>query len=231
MTGERTAVDVLLAVEQRVDAVLHKQNSLDLINKINSTKMTQIETKLDHIIDLINSVPDENGFTMAPENNPHSLATAPPMKIADEYNPPIPMTNETAPVGIRRTSRGEPFSAPHQQKNIPTPSIPTPQMKPPKSLEQPQETNTGSRIVEQRIVDRNSKAIFKADVEVVDANGITVSKTQTSIMGKWNATLAPGKYRVHINKLDAATKGKIQVSQDLMVDGKTPKELPMMVIK
>jgi len=230
MTDERTAVDVLLAIEQKQDQILRKQNSIDLIEKINSNKLKQVEDKIDHIIGLINEVPGE--FDQSSDMNPFNIATAPPMKIQEEFAPVMPITTDAEPVGFRRTSRPESYSNPRTaKKNVPTPSIPLPEMKPAKSIEQPPVSPGMKYPLEQRIVDKNSKAIFKADVEVVDSNGTTISKTQTGVMGKWSATLAPGKYRVHISKFDSSSNKKMSVAQDLTVDGKTPKELPMMIIR
>lgn len=85
----------------------------------------------------------------------------------------------------------------------------------------------------QRCVDKNSKAIFLADVEIVDMMTMQpVFKTRTNGAGKWQAPLAIGDYRVTIRKRENVTKEKIEAVQDIHVDGSVPKlELPLLIIK
>jgi hypothetical protein len=112
-----------------------------------------------------------------------------------------------------------------------------PQPPPPPSLPQqtaPQEQlNRGAVPVEQRVVDKNGKSVFLADVEIVDHNtSLPVVKTRTSGAGKWAAPLPIGNYRVTINKRESLTKQKVEVVQDIQVTGsESPLVLQMMIIK
>ena len=101
-------------------------------------------------------------------------------------------------------------------------------MKAPRSVAPPPPV-AGKIPLSQRIVDRNGTSLFKADIEVLDDQGHTVWKGQTNATGKWQAALGLGKYRVNIHK--QTTNQKIQVAQDLTVNEKTPKELPVMIVK
>lgn len=113
----------------------------------------------------------------------------------------------TAPIATDTTQ-----PAPAPQQNLPT---------------------TGTIPVVQRCVDKNSKAIFLADVEIVDmATMQPVFKTRTNGAGKWQAPLAIGSYRVTIRKRESVTKEKIEAVQDIHVDGSVSKlELPLLIIK
>lgn len=93
--------------------------------------------------------------------------------------------------------------------------------------------STGVIPVIQRCVDKNSKAIFLADVEIVDMMTMQpVFKTRTNGAGKWQAPLGIGDYRVTIRKRESVTKEKIEAVQDIHVDGSVPKlELPLLIIK
>ena len=95
------------------------------------------------------------------------------------------------------------------------------------------QTNKGSIPVEQRVVDKDGKSVFLADVEIVDLQTSTVSfKTRTNGAGKWAAPLAVGNYRVTINKRESLTKQKIEIVQDIQVTGsEVPLVLHMMIIK
>jgi hypothetical protein len=240
MTDQRTATEVLLSLEKKIDQQVHLYHSIDLNIKVLSNKLNQV-------IQLINTpMPDEQGFSMyggtnagtaMPDDlNPHKIATAPPsrMKIEDEWKPPIPITTETAPVGERRISRPPtpgmqaPKPSPKPLKSVPTPSFPVPEMKAPTSITPPP-IHTGKVPLSQRIVDRNGNSIFKADVEVQNNEGTTIWKGQTNTTGKWQASLDPGNYHVQVRKQSA--NQRLQVAQDLVVNDKTPRELPIMVVK
>lgn len=87
--------------------------------------------------------------------------------------------------------------------------------------------------VSQRVVNSNGKSLFLADVEVVDLSSMkTIVKTRTNGTGKWNASLGVGNYRIFIRKLDSATKERLEVKQDITVDGQqSPLELSAVIIK
>jgi len=95
------------------------------------------------------------------------------------------------------------------------------------------EPSSGSVPVMQRIVDKNGKSVFLADVEIIDvSSGEQASKTRTNGTGKWMATLSPGDYKVIIRKRESLTKEKIEVIQDVRVDGtQSPFDLQTMIIK
>jgi hypothetical protein len=87
--------------------------------------------------------------------------------------------------------------------------------------------------VEQRVVDRNGKSVFLADVEVINVlNGEQVNKTRTNGMGKWMAPLPVGTYQVTIRKHESVTKTKVEATQTIKVDGlQSPLKLQTVIIK
>lgn len=87
--------------------------------------------------------------------------------------------------------------------------------------------------IEQRVVDRNGKAIFLADVEIVDSvTGEQVSKSRTNGTGKWMAALSIGQYKVTIKKLESVTRERSEAIQTITVDGtQSPLKLPVVIIK
>jgi hypothetical protein len=104
----------------------------------------------------------------------------------------------------------------------------------PSAGEEDSVSNSRGRIpVMQRCVNKNSKAIFLADVEIVDlATGQPVVKTRTNGAGRWQAPLDIGGYRVTIQKRESITKEKMEAVQDIQVDGSKSKlELPLLIIK
>lgn len=91
----------------------------------------------------------------------------------------------------------------------------------------------GNILVQQRVVNKNGKSVFLADVQIINLDNNNESvKTRTNAAGKWSSALAPGNYRVTLKKMDAATKEKIEMSQDIIVDGRiNPLDIPMVIIK
>jgi len=87
--------------------------------------------------------------------------------------------------------------------------------------------------VMQRVVNAHGKSLFLADVEIIDLTTIQqVVKTRTNGTGKWMASLGIGDYRVIIRKLEAATKEKLEVIQEIHIDGsQSPFELQTVIIK
>lgn len=87
--------------------------------------------------------------------------------------------------------------------------------------------------IEQRVVDRNGKSVFLADVEITDlSSNEQISKSRTNGTGKWMAALPLGEYKVLIRKLESITREKIESTQTITVDGsESPLKLPIVIIK
>lgn len=87
--------------------------------------------------------------------------------------------------------------------------------------------------VMQRVVNGHGRSLFMADVEIIDLTSMqSIVKTRTQGTGKWMASLGVGNYRVIIRKFEAATKEKLEVSQDIQVDGtQSPLELQAIIVK
>jgi hypothetical protein len=234
---KRTASDLLLSLEAKVNQLMQMHRNLDLNVKI-------VSNKLNHMIEAFTNTNESIG---SPSLDPHAIATAPPsfqnpegfkMNIQDEFSPPKEMglPIDAAPVGFRRTSRPEAYSSVSpEQKNTPTPSIPQPLMQPAKLMQSstlhiPSAANRSP--VMQRIVDKNGKSLFMAQVEIVNAqSNLVEAKTRTNGTGKWQATLLPGNYKITIRKNEAANKQNIEVTQNITIDANTPNELPMLIVK
>ena len=87
--------------------------------------------------------------------------------------------------------------------------------------------------VVQRVVDKNGKSVFLADVEIINTENLqTISKIKTNGAGKWIVSMLPGEYRVFIRKREALNKDRLEISQTITVDGsKSPLELQMVILK
>lgn len=222
----RTASDILLSLEGKVDTLMQLHRNLDLNIKILSNKFNQITSMLSEPL-------------LSPDLDPAKIALAPPsyqapdfkLNVQDELFIPkeTGLSVDTAPVGFRRTSRPETFSSVSaQERNVPTPSITQPVFYPPKAAEPAQ----GQVPVQQRIVDKNGKSLFMCSVEIIDAKtNLLIAKTRTNGTGKWQASLAPGNYRVATSKMDGLSKQNLEAIQNITIDAGMANELPMMILK
>lgn len=78
-------------------------------------------------------------------------------------------------------------------------------------------TQDGKKIaVQQKIVYPDGKNVIIATVEIYNMSNVLVKRTRTNSAGKWNATLDPGKYLIHITK--SATTEKPLVEQRYEVE-------------
>lgn len=238
----RKATDVLLALETKVDHLMLMHRTLDLNIKIMSNKLNQL-------LDVLTSIPETSSvspgfvpseFIPSPQNNFLDNALIEHQQEANSQNYVLPI--ESSPVGFRRTSRPETFNDGEKltemplKKNVPTPSMPIPVMRAPLETKEGNSSHavsSGTRQpIMQRIVDKNGKAVFMAEVEIINSkSNIVELKTRTNGVGKYQVSLVPGLYKVNVRKQGSVGKDKMEISQNLTVDASTPQELPIMIIK
>ena len=212
---------------------LHR--SLDLNLKIMSNKLNQV-------IQTLLTIPDDPSLS-----DPAAIALAPPSfqgskqgitfrvhqdeEVISNKENNIPI--ETAPVGFSRTSRSETFVNASAHKNVPTPSITQPTMYQASVVDSSTQhiPSSLSRIpIMQRVVGRDNKSLFMAEVEILNLSSNTIeTKTRTNGTGKYQATLLPGQYKITIKKRDQ--KNTIELSQNITIDHTTPSELPLLILK
>ena len=65
-------------------------------------------------------------------------------------------------------------------------------------------SNTSKVVVSQQILFPDGKAIFLANVEIMNTQGLLIKETRTNPKGRWMAALDPGEYTVHVLKRDNA---------------------------
>ena len=240
----RNASDVLLALESKIETLLGIVRNQD-------TKISIISNKLNAVMEMVKNKPKEQlkfnveavDTVSFPDYNQTQEKQVP---VYSELNLP----QEDSPKGFRRTSRPESYAGdnarlPKQPKNTQTVKSPAERAEvivPAEATTKPaqvdnsklqEQPNKNVVPVMQRVVDRNGKSIFLADVEVIDlATNQSVFKTRTNGTGKWMASLAPSNYRVLIRKVESLTKERVETPQEIMIDGlKSPLDLPMLIIK
>lgn len=216
----RKATDVLLSLEAKVDTLISMIRSYDLNQKIMSNK-------LNSILQIIS----DNKTSNAPQVTIEAI-------MNHEDNRKIPISSEhaipveTNPIGFRRTSRPETYEntpVPTKKQTLTPPPTEAVARVPSQAISPKIEENEftdfdekrGSIPVQQRVVDKNGKSIFLADVEIFTDKGEFVTKTRTNGAGKWQAPLAVGVYRVVIQKLESLTKERVKLEQQINIDGRT----------
>ena len=243
----RKASDVLLALESKIESLLGILRNQDL-------KIGIISNKLNAVMELIRKAPATPvaAPTFSAEAiNEISFPSYQNKEISVSSEESLPL--ESNPKGFRRTSRPESYAGDHAVLPKPKVSQKPPSGRsnsvdiivPPQAIAKPapieaiptppaqEQTNKNAIPVVQRVVDRNGKSVFLADVEIIDLTANqSVFKTRTNGTGKWMASLAPNHYKVLIRKVESLTKERVETPQDIVVDGtKSPLELPTLIIK
>jgi len=241
----RKASDIILSLESKIDQLMHMHRALDLNIKIISNKLNQLIEAVNEPAPTNVEIPSQQvEVENALEQNPNAVAVQ-----ADLQLPGV----DLSPVGFRRTSRPETYMGNEQftdVKNVPTPSMPQPKFQPqqpfppqpfppqqakaPRMQQAQQPPNSNNKIaVQQRIVDKGGKPVFLADIEITNASNNQMEfKTRTNGVGKWQAVLPMGNYRVNVKKRESLTKEKIEITQNLIVDGSaSPQDLQVLIIK
>lgn len=205
----RKASDIILSLEAKMDKMMALHATLDLNLKVLSNKMTE----------MMRTMNTTDNISM-PQNIPTATATA--IDTFPNYEGPQEITIsssenqktvEKEPVGFRRTSRPETFD----RVSEPTEGV-----------------DMGRKIsVVQRIVDKTGKAIFAAGIEVIEHNSREkIWSGRSDAIGKYRCRVLPGTYQIVIKKQDNITKEKIELSQNIIVDGhKDIIELPILIAK
>ena len=234
---DRKATDVLLDLEKNLTIVLNIVRSQDLTIKVLANRINNLTKILDGIQNKP-SQPTVEAVNVAPLQQ----SSNPSVKIQAMNQLPM----EQAPSGFRRTSRPETFSGDDAYLNKqedPKFPIQTPQPEkqevadavvPDEAFLQQVERKSSQKVnAKQRVVDKNGKSIFLANVEIVDIeSGEKIHKSRTNGTGIWQAPLAYGRYRVVIRKREPVTKAKVESVQEITVDGtESPLELPMLIFK
>lgn len=241
----RKATDILLDIELKLDQILAIVRAQDLNTKVLSNKLNGVIAQLSNV----------GQATVA--NSTPTIEAAEPV-IQETLNIKV----EADPLGFRRTSRPETYATPTQlaQTSKPEPAMPTvaevsvppinqlgrsatpqpteewqtismPSL--PRMQSEEPSANIGKISVEQRIVDKNGKAVFLANIEITNKQTNKLeTKTRTTSAGKWQAVLPPGVYDVKISKSESLTKERIEMHQEVKVEGRSPTQtLPMIIAK
>lgn len=236
----RKASDVLLDLESKIDILLALARTQDLNIKTLSNKINNITQKLEVST---NKITVEAVNTLVTPQLQQFPILDPDKHVVISSENKLPL--EKFPQGFRRTSRPETYSGNEFAQNPkPPPGRDAEAIAPLAAMSKPLppqqvKGNTNRNViqnaipVQQRIVDKNGKSVFLADVEITNPdNGEPIFKTRTNGTGKWAASLGVGNYRVVVKKRESQSKEKIEVVQDIYVDGSSsPLELKTMIIK
>lgn len=253
----RKASEVLIAIEAKIDQLISLVRSHDLNMKIMSNKLNGLISEV-NTITLVNGGPKAYATTDSGFSTHLSETLRSPESIVVKPEDALPITSE--PVGFRRTSRPETYIketqesqdsqiinqqlkqnifndlAPEQEQvSSSEPEVEFSSYEEPKPSKKSVEATADKRKIPviQRVVDKTGKSVFLAEVEIVNSeSGDVELKTRTNGVGKWQASLNPGKYKVKINKRESLTKEKIEITQNVTIDGLSEKqELPAVIVK
>lgn len=220
---ERNATDVLIDLERKVDTLLQLISNVDLNNKLISNKLNSLILKV-----------ESQQSTPKPEvkNNHPTIET-------ESFQPKVFV--EKSPSPNRRISRQEPVADPvitfgqkepeivlNQKNKESIPEVVTPPTQEIKELRKDTKEFVFDDVVQNvqknvipisQTVMKNCKAVFMADVEIINESNEVVKKTRTNGVGKWQAALPVGNYKISVKPKDGSKEAKTMI---INVDGKMP---------
>lgn len=245
MSEPRKATDVLLSIEEKLEKLIGLLVIKDLNDKIMSNK-------LNNLLESLSKTSSSPTFTAEAVDTDSKV-----IKIQADDTLPISKTPSTN--GFSRTSRPETFAGDQSYLNkLPIKdSVKRMPIQVPKGdhveivvpqeavdLNKPSEpkiniTNTTNRnnsntiSVIQRIVDKNGKSVFLAEIDIINPKTLeVVQKLKTNGAGKWMTSLPVGEYTVMVKKRDPISKEKVEITQSIKIDGAVnPLDLSVMIIK
>jgi len=221
--NNRSAADVLLEMESKIDSLLSLVKNLDMNVKVLSNKVNELmsnQKKMPTVEAIVGPAFVANRF--AP--------TDPERQVLISAANKLPM--DMAPAALRRTSRPDTYSntTPIQSFNAPSvqpsPKVEEAVIQVPSAafaeIPSPKEEKVSSFAptvtLQQKVMDKNGRFIFMADVEIKNAAN-DIKKTRTNGSGKWMATLPLGDYAITLSKRDPMTKERMEVIQNIKIDG------------
>ncbi len=213
----KKASEIIIDLDNKINAVLSILNSHDMIIKNISNKLNEIKKLLE--------TPQAPKYTMeAVDPPPKNIVISAEVSLPEEKFPK-PNRRVTRPDLVADIKVAKPTEDVAEiVVNLPDTSVPV--------MDSPVNLNQNLIPVYQRVINTQGKSQFMADVEVLDASLASIFKGRTNGVGKWQASLPVGKYKVNIRKIDALTKNRLESSEVVIVDGtKSPLELGSVTLK
>jgi hypothetical protein len=223
--SDRKASDILLDLELKIDKLIASQQSNEMLykalyNKLNQFLQLQNNQQTQQVKYEVNVNGSESKPNVGPQPSGMFSISAP--EIIEK---PILEQEEKPNFSDRRGSRDfspavpkEPIRQKEVIAEIQLPPTSQAQEFQPKEKEVEQSLVGGTIPVIQRVIDKNGKVVFLAEVDIYDRDTLKLAfKTKTNGMGKWMASLKPGTYKVRIEKKETLSKPKIESYQELVV--------------
>jgi len=257
----RKASDILVEVESKLDRLFTLMTNVDNNNKIISNKLNDLAQAMSKTAASTPKYTAETVQHLPPRSPIDSFTVTDPERQVP-INADHKLPEAAAPKGFRRTSRSDALEGddvyrtqPTQESSAPKYPVQMPKGMPPPGrtppeviVPAPQQAVSPSKSpaaspknalaqnaipVMQRVVDKNGKSVFLADVEITDLSSAQpIFKARTNGTGKWMASLGVGAYRVTIRKGGNKVKDGMEAIQDIQVNGnESPLELQTLIIK
>lgn len=186
----RKASDILLSLEKKVDSLSQAIIAFDMNLKLILKRVNELSSG-----GVKNNLPIMEDKKEVPSLRPTAIADVPMAK--GRIDRPVSQNTDTTKQKVQ-----EKVIVAENKENVDVKKI----------------FNERKIPVVQRVTDDKGKDLFMADVIIYDANGTQLEKNRTSAVGKWSAHLKPGKYSVHISKIDASSKSKIESLQEFVIE-------------
>jgi hypothetical protein len=192
--NNRTAIDILLNLEQKVFTLDKRiQNSETLLKlllaKFNDSASVQNHTVLQNIPVVQPTIINKDNFESRPVTNKFS-------ELASAYG--IPIDEQVAKDSISgNMSEAKNRGSSRINRNT---------------------TNLVSKSAISQTLNYETSPLFLANVEFFNKNGELISQTRTNTKGKWLMTLEPGNYNVHVSKRFPPDSGKKSIDTNYNIE-------------
>lgn len=213
----RTATDILLAIEARLDTLEKRvQNSENLL-KILLGKMNQVRQS--PVGPQIGAIP------------PQPAPQAPPQAVNRENFNDRPKTSKFAQMAAEQGLDVEDDEPEQETQHIDEvfqarpqgpiedhdDMIEAPSRGNARGQRGPQGASDKKSSVSQ-VIKRGDSPLYIANVEVFDDSGQLINQTRTNTKGRWLMALAPGSYRVHVLKRFPPDSGKLPIDTSYQIN-------------
>lgn len=201
----RKATDVLLSLENKVETLTKLVANQDMLLKIIANRTNSIFSYIEELKkEYQEQVVAQAKATQSEdqEEEPKIVSSPAPEQVITE-------ADLSKQVGEKRGMRAP---SPEQEKMA---------------------AQDGRKVpVMQRVSDSTGKDLFMSQVVISDESGKEVYKTKTNAVGKWQASLKPGQYTVHISKTNTVNKKVLEGTQKITVNNSSSTiTLPVAIIK
>lgn len=188
----RKASDILLDLENKVEVLIQV--------------ITSHDSNIKMLLNKVNEISRSNIKQQVPNVSKEEFPSFAPIAISDKPTSRTRSTRENVKISAIPAVQNSIQNANEQLDD--------------KVREKPKNDGLVERKIPimQRVCDDRGKDLFMADVIIYDEHQNQIQKIKTNAVGKYQTVLTPGKYKIHISKMDMNSNSKIESMQEIDIN-------------